>query len=196
MLVFIKTEFLAWFEFLFVTNTPGRIGRFLRKLYWSGKFREASSFNIWPGCEILEPQNITVGKNTLLLSGCRLNANDNGKIKIGERVYLNTNVYVGASNRGVIIIGNDVAIGPNVVMRASNHRKEARGIPISHQGHKGGTIVLEDDVWVGSNAVILPGSTIGKGAVVAAGAVVNSSIPPYALAGGVPAKVIKENCRV
>lgn len=51
--------------------------------------------------------------------------------------------------------------------------------------------ILEDDVWVGSNVVILPGVTIHKGSVIAAGAVVNKDVPPYAIVGGVPAKVIK-----
>ncbi|NQT22022.1 MAG: acyltransferase [Candidatus Omnitrophica bacterium] len=191
----IKDELLAWFEFLFVTNIPGRSGRLLRRFYWSGKLRESSFFNLWPGCEILEPRNITLGKDALLMSGCRLNANDNGTIKIGDRARVNTNVYVGASNGGTIIFGNDVSVGPNVVMRASNHRKASKNAPVSSQGHEHGTIVLEDDVWVGANSVILPNVRIGKGAVIAAGAVVNRDIPSYALAAGVPAKVVKEDCR-
>jgi tetrahydrodipicolinate N-succinyltransferase len=54
-----------------------------------------------------------------------------------------------------------------------------------------GPIVVEDDVWIGTNAVILSGVTLGRGSVVAAGAVVGKDIPPYAIVGGVPAKVIK-----
>lgn len=51
--------------------------------------------------------------------------------------------------------------------------------------------MIENDVWIGANVTILVGVTIGRGAIIAAGAVVNKSIPPYAIAGGVPAKVIK-----
>jgi acetyltransferase-like isoleucine patch superfamily enzyme len=54
-----------------------------------------------------------------------------------------------------------------------------------------GDIVLEDDVWLGANVVVLDGVTIGRGAIVGAGAVVTQSIPPYAIAGGVPARVIR-----
>ena len=54
-----------------------------------------------------------------------------------------------------------------------------------------GPIILEDDVWIGENCIILSGVKIGQGAVIAAGAIVTNDIPPYAIAGGVPAKVIK-----
>jgi acetyltransferase-like isoleucine patch superfamily enzyme len=61
---------------------------------------------------------------------------------------------------------------------------------IREQGHSGGKIVIEDDVWIRANAVITPDVIIGKGAVVAAGAVVTSDVPPYQIVGGVPAKTI------
>ena len=130
------------------------------------------------------------------MHNCCLYAHDNGKINIGKRVSINSNVILGAANDGEINIGNDVLIGPNVVIRASNHRYELKSIPINKQGHTGGKIIIEDDVWIGANVVILPNVSVGKGAVIGAGAVVNRDIPPSALAGGVPAKVIREFCRV
>ena len=192
----LKEELLEWIEFVFIRYTPGRTGRFLRRLYWRGRLKACSSFNLWPGCEMLNPKSISFGKDVLMLEGCRLYANDGGSIKIGNRASLNTNVYLGASNGGTITLGNDVAIGPNVVMRAANHEKSLKDVPVQKQGHISGTIILEDDVWVGANVVMLPNVRIGKGAVIAAGAVVNKNIPSYSLAAGVPAKAIKEDCRV
>jgi galactoside O-acetyltransferase len=100
------------------------------------------------------------------------------------------------SKYGLLIeIGNDVLIGPNVVFRASNHNYNDKNTLIRLQGHTGGRIVIEDDVWIASNVVILPNVRVGKGAVIAAGAVVNKDVPSYSLAGGVPAQIIKTNCR-
>jgi len=122
-------------------------------------------------------------------------AHNNGLLKIGDRVNINHNVMLGASDNGEIIIGNDVLVGPNVVIRASNHVSSQKDIPINQQGHAAGRIVIEDDVWIGANSVILPNITIGKGAVIGAGSVVTKDVPFYSLAGGVPAKVIKDNFR-
>lgn len=191
----LRKESIEVFEYFFVTNLPGRIGRLIRYLYWSKKFYRSSSFVIAQGCIITNPKNIIIGENTNIMHNCCLYAHNNGFIKIGDRVNINGNVILGAADNGEIVIGNDVAIGPNVVIRASNHKYTHKDIPISKQGHTGGKIIIEDDVWLGANVVVLPNLTIGKGAVIGAGAVVNRDISPYALAGGVPAKVIKENCR-
>lgn len=111
-------------------------------------------------------------------------------ITIGDGFAANANVMINARGRGEIIIGNNVLIGPNVVLRSNNHIISNLEIPISSQGMTEGTIVIEDDVWIGSNSVILPDVLIGKGAIVAAGAVVTKSIPPYTIVGGVPARLI------
>nr|WP_143033346.1 DapH/DapD/GlmU-related protein [Prevotellamassilia timonensis] len=58
-----------------------------------------------------------------------------------------------------------------------------------------GKVIIEDDCWIGFNVIILPGVTIGKGSIIGAGAVVTKSIPPYSVAGGVPAKVIKSRLK-
>lgn len=117
-------------------------------------------------------------------------AHNGGFVRIGNWVSVNTNVQIGAADSGEIIIGNDVLIGPNVVIRASNHVYDRVDIPIREQGHSGGKIVIEDDVWIAANAVVLPDVVIGKVAVVAAGAVVTSDVPPYQIVGGVPSKII------
>lgn len=96
-----------------------------------------------------------------------------------------------------IHIGNYVLLGPSVTIRGGNHRtdvigkhiyevKENEKLPDNDED-----VVIEDGVWVGCNAIILKGVTIGRGAVVAAGAVVTKDVPPYAIVGGNPAKIIK-----
>jgi len=77
------------------------------------------------------------------------------------------------------------------VLTASNYGIE-RGTPVMDQPKQEGDIVLGDDVWLGANVVVTAGVSIGEGAVVGAGAVVTRDLPPYSIAGGVPARVIGE----
>jgi acetyltransferase-like isoleucine patch superfamily enzyme len=88
-------------------------------------------------------------------------------------------------------IGQNVLIADCVTMRDSNHIYEDTTIPIKKQGMSSANIIIEDDVWVGHGATILKGVRVGKGAVVAAGAIVTSDVPPMAVVAGVPARVLK-----
>ena len=99
---------------------------------------------------------------------------------------------INARGKGKIFIGNNVLIGPNVVLRSSTHSFESIEKPVIDQGMEYGEIIIHDDVWIGSNAVILPNCRIGKGAIVAAGAVVTRNVDSYTVVGGVPAKLIKK----
>jgi len=128
------------------------------------------------------------GKNLYVHSGVAFYFPYN--ISIGDNVYFNRNVFITA--RDPVSIGDDVLIGPNVVINTGNHTFSDRNVPIVKQGHTSERIVIEDDVWIAANAIILKGVTIGKGAVVAAGAVVNKNVAPYTVVGGVPAKKIKD----
>ena len=114
-------------------------------------------------------------------------------VTIGEHCLINHNnvIQAGKSACGSITIGNYVHTGTNVVMLGFNHGFYTKDIPTKEQDYLDAPIVISDDVWIGTGAVILAGVTIGKGAIIAAGAVVNKDVPEYAIAGGVPAKVIK-----
>jgi len=114
-------------------------------------------------------------------------------VTIGEHCLINHNnvIQAGKSANGSITIGNYVHTGTNVVMLGFNHGFYTRDIPTKEQDYMDAPIVIGDDVWIGTGAVILAGVTIGKGAIIAAGAVVNKDVPEYAIAGGVPAKVLK-----
>ena len=102
-----------------------------------------------------------------------------------------------AATRSTIRIGNKVMFGPEVSIHGGNHRTDLSGrfmfdvTEAEKRPEDDLGVVIGDDVWVGARAVILHGVTIGRGAIVAAGAVVTRSVPPYAIVGGVPAKVIR-----
>ena len=89
-------------------------------------------------------------------------------------------------------LGNNCLIGPNVVLAGENHVFDNKFTIIQSQGICSIGIVIKDNVWIGANATILDGVTIGKGSVIAAGAVVNKNVAPYSVVGGVPAKLLKK----
>ena len=93
---------------------------------------------------------------------------------------------------GPIKIGNDVMMGPEVIIYTSGHKFDRTDIPMTEQGStEAKPVTIGNDVWIGRRVIIMPGVTVGDGAVLGAGAVVTKDIPPYAVAGGVPARVLK-----
>ncbi|MBQ9062753.1 MAG: sugar O-acetyltransferase [Eubacterium sp.] len=109
-------------------------------------------------------------------------------ISIGDGTIINYNVTILDTN--YVTIGNDVFIAPGVVISAATHPLNAeRRVTRHFQSHP---VTIKDRAWIGANATILTGVTIGKNAVVAAGSVVSRDIPDNCLAGGIPAKVIRE----
>ena len=130
--------------------------------------------------------------------GARLTIHGTFDIYSGSKVYINTNAHLelgsGYINHHLnlscfqhIKIGDNVVISEHVTLRDSDDHT------LNHQSdRKTQPIVIGDHVWIGMNATILKGVTIGEGAVVAAGAVVTRDVPPHALVAGVPARIIKE----
>ncbi|GAB3754193.1 sugar O-acetyltransferase [Zhihengliuella somnathii] len=111
---------------------------------------------------------------------------DFGKnLRIGKRVFINAGCRF--QDQGGITVGDDCLIGHNVVLATLNHDLDP-----SHRGDlHPAPIVLGRNVWIGANATILPGVTVGDNAVIGAGSLVNKSIPANAVAVGTPAKVIR-----
>lgn len=167
-------------------------GVWISRMYSAIKKRELDlcgfNFNVVYPTRILEGRNIKIGNDFYGTSDLSLFANDGGSLTIGNNCHFNRNVFIGASS-GKIIIGNDVLIAPNVVLRASNHGTQ-KNVLMRKQPHVYGEIIIEDDVWIGSNVVILSGVTLAQGTVVAAGAIVTKSTSPYTIIGGVPAHEI------
>ncbi|NYT60519.1 acyltransferase [Alcaligenaceae bacterium] len=130
-----------------------------------------------------------IGKRVVYYSGVRIFPGRN--LVVGDDVSFakGTQIYP----NGGITIGSRVLIGFNALMIAGNHAIPATRSEslYNYPGSDRRPIVIEDDVWIGANCTILPGVTIGTGSVVAGGAVVTKDVPPYAIVGGVPAKIIK-----
>jgi acetyltransferase-like isoleucine patch superfamily enzyme len=142
----------------------------------------------------------SIDRNCWLHCGGNINVNQYGFFTIGEYSYIGCNAVIGAG--GGIQIGNHVLIGQCVNLHAENHNFEDPELRIDQQGITYQGIIIGDDVWIGSKVTILDGVSIGKGVVIAAGAVVTKSIPEYAIAMGVPARIVgsrkkmtyKESC--
>jgi len=111
-----------------------------------------------------------------------------GDVTIGDhtRIGLHNTII------GPVEIGNHVNLAQGITVTALNHNFSDTNKRIDEQGVSTNPVTIEDDVWVGANAVILPGVTIGEHCVIAAGAVVTKDVPPHSLVAGVPAKVIKQ----
>lgn len=145
--------------------------------------------SVFPQTDITGFSNIKIGEGAVIMAGSHIYAHESKGIVIGRSCSFNHNVTIGASG-GEIHIGNDVLVGPNVVFRASDHVFSSVTIPIRLQGHRCGSIFVEDDVWIGANVVVTSNVRIGAGCIVAAGSVVTKDLPPLTICGGVPAKPI------
>ncbi len=172
--------------FSWVPAAPGTV---LRWLAFRPLFKSSSSFRIGPGVFILGFKNISLGYGVALNRHSSLTA-DRGYINLGNQVYLGDFSIISGDD-GEVRIGNNVLIGPNCLIQAANHRFDRLDVPIMDQGHISNRVLIEDNVWIGGNVVICPGAHIGSGCVIGAGAVVTGTIPPNAIAVGVPARVIK-----
>jgi acetyltransferase-like isoleucine patch superfamily enzyme len=128
-----------------------------------------------------------VGHGTYFFDGFRCGSPH--RVWIGDHVGINRQVLIGGE--GGVEIGDWVLIGNNVTILSSMHSFERVDVPIALQGTVTHRTVIESDVWIGSNAVVLPGVRIGRGAIIGAGAVVTHDVEPYAIVGGVPAHVIR-----
>lgn len=122
------------------------------------------------------------------------------KVKVGKMTYGTLNVYMWGNEKEKLEIGGYVSISPGVkFLLGGNHNLDTfstypfKNIFLGEKSEacSKGKIVVEDDVWIGMDVMILSGLTIGRGAVIAAGSVVTKDIPPYAVAAGNPAKVVK-----
>jgi len=114
--------------------------------------------------------------------GYNLEIGDNSGIGVNAQLY----------TAGGIVIGDNVMMGPDVVILTQNHRYDDITRPMREQGYESAPVIIEDDVWIGTRVIVLPGVRIGQGSIIAAGAVVTRDIPPFSIVGGNPAKVIKK----
>lgn len=146
----------------------------LEKLYW----------NSWR--EYQKTKFSSIGKNVHIGRYCFFT---NKSIKIGNNVYIGPGCRF-QSTKSVIHIGNQVMFGPNVSIHGGNHRIDFIGrfmFDIKEDEkleENDAPVVIEDDVWIGANAIILKGTRIGEGSVIGAGTVVNFNVPAYSIVTG------------
>ncbi|WP_414620601.1 DapH/DapD/GlmU-related protein [Calothrix sp. CCY 0018] len=190
------------------------LGKKLRNLvYRSLLNRLGKSVNIQHFVELIGTSSIEIGDSVSLLKGVQINAlgHPNNKVHIKDRarlergvdirslndthIIIDENAYIGPyvtiSGTGDIKIGKNCLIAPHCGIFANNHIFADPTIPIEEQGITREGIVIEDDCWLGHNVTVLDGVIIGKGSIIGAGSVVNKNIPPFSIAVGTPARIIK-----
>ena len=151
----------------FVIHMPGAIGNTYRSLFYNHYFRrKGAGLVISPGVCIEHP----------------------GGLEMGNGVTINRNVWFNAV--GGLRIGDSCGFGPGVVIHTANHNYERTDIPWLEQGWTMKPVSIGEDVWVAAAVTVLPGTQIGRGAIIAAGAVLRGSVEPYAIMAGVPARRI------
>lgn len=188
-------RFLLKEIFAFVSVLPGRIGYYARAkvLRWmTGQDLEGVVIGPRAQVEIGGDCEVRLGRDLNLMSDFKMMVAGDSNFSMGDRCSINTNVHLTVNNRSEIKLGSNCLLGPNVVLRPNSHCFPRRDLPVRDQGHTEGCIILGDDVWIGANAVVVGGVKIGKGAVIAAGAVVVKDVPEYEVWGGVPARKIKD----
>ena len=163
---------------------PRRYVRLLAPLYQHRAF----SAKIYSSVRMDTPpyRRFSIGKRSVVESFSCIN-NAVGDVVIGDytRIGLHCTVI------GPVTIGNHVNLAQGITVSALNHNFEDTRLRIDEQGVNTSEIIIDDDVWIGANAVITAGVHIGRHSVVAAGAVVTKDVPEYSVVGGVPAKVIR-----
>lgn len=175
-------------DFLIMNQRDARPRWYVRLLAPLYQHRECGS-KIYRSVRMDTPpyRRFWLGRRSVIESYCCIN-NAVGDVTIGDysRIGIHCTVI------GPVCIGHHVNLAQGITVTALNHNFNDTNRRIDEQGITTKPVVIGDDVWIGANAVILPGVSIGSHAVIAAGAVVTSDVEDYTVVGGVPAKVIKK----
>ena len=124
-------------------------------------------------------RDVNVEHNAFLSSGRGITIGDRSGIGLNARI------------AGPLSIGDDVMMGPGVMIFTQNHRNDDLTVPMRLQTAPKEKVTVGNDVWIGANAIILPGVTVGNGVIIGAGAIVTKDVPDYAVVGGNPARIIR-----
>lgn len=163
--------------FILVRNWPSG---YFKPFPWGAHIRRFAASRMLDHC----------GEGVNIERGCHIGSGKN--IRLGDR----SAIGIRAEVYPFVTIGSDVMMGPEVLLITENHAIDDMSVPMNQQGYREPRpIVVEDDVWIGQRAIILPGVTLGRGSVIGAGAVVAKSIPPFSIAVGNPARPIRSRCR-
>jgi len=141
------------------------------------------------GVRVFHPENVTLGNNVYVGHDAILKGYYRNELRIGDETWIGQQCFFHAA--GGLFVGARVGIGPAVRVITSVHSDAGREVPVLFAPVEFAPVVIEDDSDVGVGSVILPGVTIGRGAIVGAGAVVTTSVPAYAVVAGVPARILR-----
>jgi acetyltransferase-like isoleucine patch superfamily enzyme len=196
------------------TWVPGALGLFLRsKLFPFVLGRVGRNVIFGANVTLRHPHKVVIGDDVVIDDGCCLDAKgtDNQGIAIGAGVFVGRNTILSCKNGDIVIddranIGfncevfsaSRVRVGKSVLMAAytylvgGDHLYDRVDIPVLEQGRTARGIEIDDNVWLGTHVVVTDGSKVGRDAIVGAGAVVVGEIPEFAIAAGIPAKVMRD----
>lgn len=142
-----------------------------------------------PGVLVFHPETVEIGNDVYVGHHTILKGYYKNRLVIGEGAWIGQQCFFHSA--GGLTIGRNVGIGPAVKIITSYHAEEGIATPILHSRIEFAAVTIEDDCDLGVGAIVLPGVTIGRGAQIGAGAVVTHDIPAYAVAAGVPARVLR-----
>lgn len=201
----------------FTAGIPGALGLWVRKVLFSKMIAQCGRGVVWGKDMVLRyPKKLRIQDQCIFDDGCVLDAKGEGNqgIIIGKSCMFGRQTILGCKNSDIVIgdhvglgafciihavdsspvhIGDQVVIGPKVYLAAGgNYHFERTDIPIGQQGIdcKGG-IHISRNCWIGANTVVLDGVNLGQGVIVGAGSVVSKDLPPFAVAAGNPARVVR-----
>ena len=142
-----------------------------------------------PGVLVFFPESIEIGDNVYVGHGTILKGYYQNRMVIGEGSWIGQQCFFHSA--GGLTIGREVGVGIGVKIWTSNHRDEGTDKPIIRSGLRFAAVVIGDGADIGVGAIVLPGVTIGIGCQIGAGSVVTGDIPPYCVAAGAPARVLR-----
>lgn len=202
--------------FALLGGVPGIVGIGLRGLAYKLILKSTGMAAIEYGVRLAQPANIRLGRGVFVDHGVYLHACPSG-IRIGDGslvmhgsvlhvfnfrdlphagITIGRKCFIGELNvirgQGGVTLGDYVYTGSLVQILAVNHVFDDPQVPIMEQGITARGIVIDDDVWLASGVIVLDGVHIGRGSVVGAGAVVTEDLPPYSIAVGSPARVVRD----
>lgn len=168
-----------------------RVARYVPKLRYlvrRWQFDEAGHRGaIERGVRLLGDARIRLGDRVTLRRGVVLAGN--GSLTIGSGTTINDGCRISAFES--VQIGADCLFAPQVSVLDIDHRFDSRERPLRQQGYRTAPVVIGDDVWLGVNVVVLRGVRIGRGAIIGANSVVTRDVPDFAIAAGIPARVLR-----
>lgn len=203
--VFYRTVFM---------NMDSSYGASMRRAYYAKLLRKMGE-NVWIGCgvKILNPQNVSLGDHVRINDHCTLMARSERGISLDEGASLQYGVYMDTEGAGGYIeigkrayigtgcclfghkgleIGDDTLFAQNITITPFSHIFEDPNIPIIKQGGHSRKVTIGRDCYLGKNVCVLYSADIGDGSVVGSGSVVVKPLPPFSVAVGVPARVIRQ----